>query len=411
MMGVDKKELEVPKKQARERLEQMLLPIEYTRPELVKPAFKKIPFLSRLIKSAAATNNAAKQLSALNNSTPSALASSMQFGGLSLAILDFFLVPIDYLSAYISGQKIPINLNNNARWAYAGVGFGLGLSALLVPGAAPIIGLVGAGLSLGVGSFLLGKTLYERYQLSRQIKAIKRDIIAADKEMEEIKTQAGNLLAQTPGLLEQSSQSIDLLENEYIEKKTSLISLKTKEYELEQAIKSLGTMHVLDRGLGAVFAGLAVVGTVVAIFFPPIGLGILAAVSAASITYLAGRLLTPLIVSAKNWFLNKLTPAVVTNNTQEKVLASKTENSESMTTAPTPVLQEERNSKPAFSTTRARSNSAPQKHDKPLLTLDEEVRPRSHSTPLNKEALKKIEQEKPSFNRSPESDSNRAHPQ
>lgn len=406
-MGAEKTELDAAKEQAYKLLAQMRAPIEYIRSEPTKTPLKKIPVISRFIKDAATTNNAARQLSTLQGAPPTAVTTGLQFGGVSLAALDFFLVPIGYLHAYISGQKVPISLNSNARWAYAGVGLGLALTATFVPGAAPVIGLVGAALSLGVGSFLLGKTLYDRYQLGKKRREISQNIEEVEKEIQKLAEALAESIknGEKSNIFEEGALS--KIQKNYDTQKDILKNLKEKEVNVNDAIKNLGTTHVVDRSLKVAFAALSVVGAIVAVFFPPVGLGILAAVAIASITYIAAQLIASLILSAKKRFLNKLEPAVVTNDTQEKVLVSKVENSESMIKAPNPVLQEERNITPVLvSTTRARSNSVPQKHSEPVLTLDDTVRSRSHSTPLDKEALKKVEQEKPPR----ESDSNSAHP-
>ncbi|MCK0183615.1 hypothetical protein MWM44_15210, partial [Legionella pneumophila] len=49
------------------------------------------------------------------------------------------------------------------------------ITALAVPVTAPYIAFASAGLSLGVGTFLLGKTLYERYQLGRERRKLKAE--------------------------------------------------------------------------------------------------------------------------------------------------------------------------------------------------------------------------------------------
>jgi hypothetical protein len=322
-MGAEKTEMDLAKELANTQLTQMQAPLVFNIiPDPVKSPLVKIPFLSRFIKSATATNNAARQLHTLSSVPSPRLLAGMQFGGLSLAAIDFFLVPMVYLYAYISGQKVPINLNNNARWAFAALAFSLTLASILVPGVAPILGLVGAGLGLGASCFLLGKTLYKRYQLGKEKRAIEGDIERAEKEMQEIQHRANALQLELKDSKSDAKaydmlREVAILGEDYTRQKTRFEALKKTEVELNIKIKKLGTIHVLDRGLGVAFAALALAGVVVSVFFPPIGLGILAAVSAVSIVYVAARLISPLILPVKNWILSKSKPSVMHSNPGE----------------------------------------------------------------------------------------------
>lgn len=280
----------------------------------------RIPFLSRFVKSASSeAMQLGSSISALHGTPPAALTSGFQFGGISLATLDFLMIPTIYLAAFVLKRPVPITLNNNARWLYSAVLLGLAITALAVPGAAPVIGLVSAGIALGVSSFLLAKALRERYVLGKERKALRRELVNVEEEMQQIQREAEKLrtlLQQATGQehLTKIYQQIALLQQRHQTQKERIEALKEKEEVIEEKIKELGIVHIVDKGLGVSLASLAIVGLATSLFFPHVGVAILIAVSAVSLAYLAVRITAPIARALGNWLINKFRNAAETEH-------------------------------------------------------------------------------------------------
>ena len=314
-------------------LQQMQEPIDYFEEERTHPApvslLHRIPFLSRFIKNAGELGNEVMQLGAsvttFRQSVPDSVLSGFQFGAVALAALDFILIPIVYLSAFILNQKVPISLNNNARWMFSSILLGLTLTAVLVPVTAPIIALVTAGLTLGLSSFLLGKSLYERYQLAKEHKVIRVLMDSAEDEMQRIQDDAKYLESALNGVddadeafLAELYNESQVLQERYAAQKKLITELKIKEAEIKEQIKKVDIIHVTDKAVAVAFAAIAVVGFVVALFIPPVGLGILAGVSVASMAYITVRIAKPLFKSLGSWFKNTLQKTTEIEEEQEQ---------------------------------------------------------------------------------------------
>lgn len=249
---------------------------------------------------------------------------------LSLGILKFLSTPVIYLLAWAFNVKLH-KLNNTYQLIYSGVLLGLAITALAVPPLAPIIAFIGAGIGLGAACYALGKTLNERYQLGRERKRIEKDIQREQDEMDSIRERAdllGKQLENAIEVLAKSKKDDGLSKNEkeiestkgkikgiyletgvlyesYNSHKKLLQQFKTESAHVDQKIKQMGTMHVLDKSLGVIFGTLSAIGLVVSLFFPPIGLGIIGVVALTSTAYLAARLVTTFGKFCWNWITNK----------------------------------------------------------------------------------------------------------
>lgn len=304
--------------QANDLLMQMQAPVLYNikKPTESTPLLKRIPFLSQFVKNASELGDKAVHVGGSFTKipglqTPGGLSHGLHWGGAALAALDFLLIPMIYLSSYIYGEKVPFTLNNNARWMYSGVLLGLTLTSILVPAAAMPIGLLLGGVSIALSTFLLGKAIYERYHLGKERKALASEIAHAEGEMALIQEQAKIVqesLARATTKAEQHAlcAQVDLLKKQYGEQKDKITGLKEREAVVNEKVKKLEFIHILDKGLGVGFASLAMVGLVLSLFFPTVGFPMLAAVGVASATYLAARIFGPMLRDAGNWLLDKL---------------------------------------------------------------------------------------------------------
>ncbi len=322
-MGITKderfKKFEIEK--ALQLLQSMQRSIEYpltpiNKTSLLKKATKRIPLLSKFLKKIDDTGDIAVKIGERITSishTPGkeSLAHGFAFGGVAMAGFDFLRIPVIYLSAYLLGEEVPVNLSNNAKWFYSALLLGLTITALAVPVTAPYIAFVAAGLSLGVGTFLLGKTLYERYQLGRERRKLKAEIIREEDEMLKIQDKAKHLesLLQSADNEEQIAAilyEISVVQEDYNRQKERIQSLKNDELQLEQQIKKLGTMKVVDRTVAVALSALTIAALAVTLFFPPVGGGMLAGIAIVGGAYFVARVSTPLVKATAVWLYNKL---------------------------------------------------------------------------------------------------------
>ncbi|HAT8600103.1 TPA: hypothetical protein JA994_12825 [Legionella pneumophila] len=322
-MGITKderfKKFEIEK--ALQLLQSMQRSIEYpltpiNKTSLLKKATKRIPLLSKFLKKIDDTGDIAVKIGERITSishTPGkeSLAHGFAFGGVAMAGFDFLRIPVIYLSAYLLGEEVPVNLSNNAKWLYSAVLLGLTITALAVPVAAPYIAFVAAGLSFGVGTFLLGKTLYERYQLGRERKKLKAEIIREEDEMLKIQDKAKHLesLLQSADNEEQIAAilyEISVVQEDYNRQKKQIQGLKNDELQLEQQIKNLDTMKVVDRTVAVALSALTIAALAVTLFFPPVGGGMLAGIAILGGAYFVARVSAPLVKATAIWLYNKL---------------------------------------------------------------------------------------------------------
>lgn len=317
-MGAEESSAGISVEQANDVLIQMQAPVLYDikKPTVSVPLLKRIPFISQFVKNASElgeqaihVGNSFTEIPGLK--APSHLSHGFHWGGAALAALDFLLIPMVYLSSYIYGEKVPFTLNNNARWMYSGALLGLTLTSILVPAAATPIGLVLGGVSIALSSFLLGKAIYERYHLGKERKALASEIAKAEGEMSLLQEQAKIVqesLARATTKEEQHAlcAQVDVLKKHYDEQKNKITGLKEREAIVNEKVKKLEFIHILDKGLGVGFASLAMVGLVLSIFFPAVGFPILAGVGVASAAYMSARILGPMLRDAGSWVIDKL---------------------------------------------------------------------------------------------------------
>lgn len=297
---------------------------------LLDLAAKHIPIISKFLQSVGSSGSALIQAGEqvkLIQPTPlvQSATSGFQFAALILAIGDFIRIPIIYLISFILNKEVPFNLTNNAAWAYSAVLLTLAVIALAVPTAAPVIAFVGAGISLAVSVFTLTMVLVKNYQLNSEMKQIRKELQHEENEMALIQEEAARLesvLKETKeeDLDEDIYLEIKVLEERFKNQKKVIEDLKNKEFHLGQEIKQVGLMKIIDRGLGVGLAALSLVGLVVAVFNPPVGLGIIAGSAVFGTSYLVVRVATPLLVSLLSWMISSVKPVDGAAKKEEELL-------------------------------------------------------------------------------------------
>ncbi|WP_182351347.1 hypothetical protein [Legionella sp. PC1000] len=308
--------------EATEILEEIQRPIDYdlelsTRKKS-KKFLKKILFLSQIIKTTGDSGKAMMQIGSsvrtFNNIKPTeSLTHGLNIGTIIFAALDFLLIPFIYLTAYLLDGKAPVNRSNNARWLFSAIVLALTITSICVPAIALAMAFTIASTSLVLSLFLLGQTLYECYQLSKERRAIRKLIAGGESQIEESQNEAAQLRTtlddvRTEQQLLLHYEQIISLQERFNEQKEYLIKLKSKELKLSKKIKNAEFMQVMDRGVGLSLCTMGMIGLIVSVYFPMAGLGILTAVSVISLAYFIIRLAVPLLQRFGGWIASKFRP-------------------------------------------------------------------------------------------------------
>ncbi|CAM2900981.1 coiled-coil protein [Legionella steigerwaltii] len=305
------KEFEIAKvREATEILRKIRYPIDYdaelssskTDTDLVS---KKVVLISQAIKTTGDSSKAMLQIGSsvrtFQNIPPSeSLTTGLSIGSLCLAVLNFLLIPSVYLTCYLLKTKIPATQENNAKWLISGILLALTITSIAVPAVAVTIAFIAASISLALSLFLLGRTIYECYQLSKERRAIRKLISDAEVEMDAIQKRAIGLKAalnhvRTESELNSLYKKITLLHIRFEEQKKHLLELKLKELELNNKLENANFTQVMVKGAAFSLSALGMIGLILSLYFPLVGLGILTAVSVVSLTIIAVRLAIPLV--------------------------------------------------------------------------------------------------------------------
>lgn len=265
---------------------------------------KKVVWISQIIKTTGDSSKAMMQIGSsartFQNIPPTkSLTIGLSAGSIILAVLDFLLIPFIYLACYLLNTKIPVTRENNAKWFISGVLFALTITSMAVPAIAVAIAFTTVAISLALSLFLLAKALHEYYQISKERRGIRKLLSDAELEMEAIQRKAVGLtiaLNKMPTEFELISlcTQIALLQEAFAAQKRHLLELKLKELDLNKKLENVNLMQVMTKGVAFSLSALALSGLIVSLFFPLAGLGILTAVSAMSLAFVAVRLAIPL---------------------------------------------------------------------------------------------------------------------
>ncbi|KTD76297.1 coiled-coil protein [Legionella waltersii] len=268
---------------------------------------KNIPFISQFLLGAdnpgAVVIDIGQKVSKLPSVTvSSSVTTGFMFGDIAMSIVDFIKVPLVYLSAYLLGEKVPINLNNNARWLYSAILLGMTILAYAVPVTATPLGFIGASLGLTVAVYLLGQAIWNRYKLTKEknklVEQIKGEMVVIDALQDRAKALEESLNSQEqPALAYQITQ----LQAEFLAQKQKVDDLKNKKLDIEDKINNQNTMKVIDRSLTVTLASLTMIGLAVSLYFPGVGAGLLLGVAVAGGAYVIGRI----AFSVGAWAYNK----------------------------------------------------------------------------------------------------------
>lgn len=292
--------------------------IKASKKSIALAILRMLPFASKFIDSLGGAGGAINRLvevKGLVNNATTAAAESFQIIKLLTSTTDFIVIPIIYFGAYITNQKVPFTLSRNARFVYATVLLGLAITALAFPPSAPIIALVSALGALGLSVITLAKLYYKRYEVEEQLTKIKGQIEGQKNlvnylidHLEQLEAEAKK--AKEDGKIEEYQALISKIESERNDIKGQLNSLQelyNNQVSCEQKLAKLGTTAVLDKSVAVAFASLVLIGTVVSLIAPPVGVAILAVTASLAVAYTIGRLIYPALKFLVNKIANYVT--------------------------------------------------------------------------------------------------------
>lgn len=295
-------EVTVAKWQQREILQEMQKKLQYSvHTSQKKHAFahimKKIPMLSKFLHHFDNTGEAVirvgEQVDFSHSSSQNELIHhGFHFGGVALAAWDFIRIPVIYLIAYVLKEDVPINLNNNARWLYAGLLLGLTITALALPVVAPFIALAASICSLAFSAFLMSKLIIEHYQLKQEAKHLNRMLQLEENEMDKIQQEAVALEQLLIGVNnEEHFATLQLeiagVQERYGKQKARIEELMGQQIQCTQNMRAMRFDVVFNRCVSLFFASLTLIGVVLALTMPPVGALLLAGVALAGFALIA----------------------------------------------------------------------------------------------------------------------------
>lgn len=218
--------------------------------------------------------------------------------GLVINSLDVIRIPMIYLAAFYLKKEVPFTLSNASKFMYAGLLLGLGVASLLVPFAAPIIGLALASVILAAHLVIL-KGLWDKRKRVDDLPGL---IDLEKNNLANINLEAGALLEKlkTEGPLELETQ-IDSLKEKYDKKVKTIQGLYDEQFELGET--SERNRQIEDRRFLTTGAVGVLVGTVIAFLAPAVAPFILIPAMLSGGVYLLGRyVIAPRLMQLRAWF-------------------------------------------------------------------------------------------------------------
>jgi hypothetical protein len=277
----------------------------------------RIPAFSGLVAKVAGTNQAFIRLAQLHQhlSEVSKTANSVSMvTSITMSVVDFTRIPLLFFAAYLVNEKLPFTLSHKAEWLYSAFLLGLTITALAAPITAPPIAFVFVSLGLGVSLVTLVKSLYQRHNLHAKLDTINKEfdvLRAIIDEAEKLQNRLSDLLNNVSqdelqntlnDDLKNTLKKLDALDLQFNKKlgelgDQGLQDLHNIKYEYEEKLKQHDLRAVGFKLIGVVLSGLAVIGLVLCLFAPPVGLAILAASSLTGLVFMVGQLTFPFLKS------------------------------------------------------------------------------------------------------------------
>lgn len=276
-------------------------------------ALKTIPLLTGLITKAESTGHSFTSLEQLTHFSKSlkTAGSGLQITSVVLSGIDFIRIPMIYVAAFVLGKDVPFTLSKRVKWVFSAAIFALGVAALAVPAVGVPLAITAAALSLGGGIVALGRHFYKQYQIKKEIRSIDAELEKKEQRLDEIKIKADGLHHKLDGAVDNEKKQGIYKEIEELKQECSTIrediqGLKNQKLLLEKKLERKSTIKMVDKMVGVFLGAVVIVGLSLSIFFPPVGLGIVAGAAAAGLIYSIGRITFPFAYRFGKWLSGKI---------------------------------------------------------------------------------------------------------
>lgn len=252
---------------------------------------------TKLTKDIAVVDEAGKQIA----HQLQAFSGGAHIGMVVIGGISFLRIPFMYLHAYISGEKVPFTISNNARWALAAATLALGLVSLLVAGVALPILLTLSSIAVADSLFTLGSYIHSRMKLNAEIKKLDSAIQETTRKIMGYKDRAEILKDEIRHYVTENTK-IDL--NHLNGLRIELNTLKQKYYAGYEKLKHLhenksakdrllkqqkDPVEVVTRTISVVAGAVGLVGAALLLTpLAPIGLGLMAAAAVIGLANIVG---------------------------------------------------------------------------------------------------------------------------
>lgn len=317
LRGVDGNEnAAVPASQSLSHLQKVKLifiphrPKPLTKLGELRSLLDKIPQLTGLLKSLDRAGLSLGLVAGVLGDTSSTLTSAtqgFQLAQLGFVALDFFRILLIWIAAFIVNEKLPFTLSKTARFLYAAGLLALTILTIALPMVALPIGLAIAALVLADSLITLTRMAFKYFEAKRQLKIIQYLI---DRETEPLQklhrstidlevllsTAIKNKDTEAQRLLREQLRTVTAqFDALYANSRESLQALYDAQAKYQDKLKKINVGAVADKAVMIALATLGLCGTVISIFFPPIGLGLLVASAISASIYFISRITISLV--------------------------------------------------------------------------------------------------------------------
>jgi hypothetical protein len=243
---------------------------------------KAIPFFNRVLSSLNRFGNSINNVVKIEGYRGQGISEAAEaFEGIRIisTIIDLFRIPFVFLAAKIAGQKLPFTVSNNARFIYSVITLALTITALLVPPAGLIIGVVSALFGLALSAVTLARLYFSRGATCNKLLNI-------EKQIKQKEADLLDLINELAG----SKKDLELCEHQAKLHLDILQELHNKKEFYKHKLKHLGTGKAIDKGIGVIFSCVGLIGVLLNIFVPVVGLSIFLALSIGGVAYVAWQM-------------------------------------------------------------------------------------------------------------------------
>lgn len=268
--------------------------------------FKKIPLLKGFLEGVDHTGLSLSKLANIEADVAQALqgvASVPHFGAIS-AVIDFFRIPLLALHK----DSPPITYTKKAKWLYSAATVGLVSVGIALP-------VVAAPIAVAIASMVFVYSIASIVMLYRRRKELKK-LLDGNRELIEEETNLLHRRYEETKSLEDRLQKAMATKNNEKEIATlkQMLHAKSEEFDVihqhlqqlhnetfqyQQDLNKLGTDNVVFKSLAIALSAVMVTGFVLAFFFPPLGLALVAASAAVGGVLIIGRVISKIIQARK----------------------------------------------------------------------------------------------------------------